>query len=422
MKTLWLVLVGRRDYRLLLTAGLVSLTGDWILRIGILYHVYALTGSTLASGAMLVASFVPRIVLGSLTGVLADRWDRRRLMVITNLVQAGALLPLLLVRDGDDLWILYAVVLAISCLEQLFEPAQQSLVPLLVPSDQLVTANALNGQARDVARLIGAALGGVVIGLGGLTALALTDAASFVLSAVLLASIWHRRPAVPKPEQLGGALTRLRREWAEGLRLCLAGRTLRIVFAFGILTSFGEGVMSTSFAPFVRDVLHGSGTTYGLISSSQAIGGLVGGLTAATVGARFAPVRLWGVGAIAFGLVDLTLFCYPLAMDVVWPAFACMIVVGVPGAFYLAGCMTVLQRVTEDASRGRVFGALIAAEGGATLIGILSAGVLGEVVGIIPVLVMQGVGYVVGGTVVLALLARQPAEVQRAASVTARRR
>lgn len=408
MRTLWLVLAGRRDYRLLLTAGLVSLTGTWILRTGIAYHVYALTGSTLASGAMLVASFVPRIVLGSLTGVLADRWDRCRLMVITNLMQAGALLPLVLVRDSGELWILYAVVLAVSCLEQLFEPAEQSMVPLLVPTEQLVTANALNGQARDVARLIGAALGGVVIGLGGLTALALMDAASYVVSALLLASIRHRRPAAPEPEQLGGALARLRSEWVEGLRICLAGRTLRVVFAFGIVTSFGEGVMSTLFAPFVRDVLHGGGTTYGLISSSQAIGGLAGGLAAAAIGARFAPARLWGAGAIAFGLIDLTMFCYPLAADVVWPAFVCMIVVGVPGAMYVAGYLTVLQSATEDGSRGRVFGALMAAKGGATLLGILAAGVLGEVVGIIPVLVVQGLGYVVGGAAVSVLLERRP--------------
>lgn len=410
MRMLWQVLAGRRDYRLLLTAGLVSLTGDWILRVGLAYHVYALTGSTLASGAMLFSSFVPQIVLGSLTGVLADRWDRRRLMVVTNLAQAAALLPLIAVRDVSDLWILYAVVLANSCLQQLFTPAEQSLVPALVPSEQLVTANALNNQSRDVARLVGAALGGVVIGFGGLTALALVDAVSFLVSAALLAGIRHRRIAEPRRrEGLRAAVTRLRTEWTDGLRICLSGRTLRILFAFSLVTSFGEGVMSTLWAPFVRDVLHGSGTTYGLISSSQAIGGLAGGLIAAAFGPRFVPVRLWGAGAVAFGLIDLTMFCYPLALDSVWPAFACMVVVGVPGALYLAGVMTVLQNVTQDTSRGRVFGGLLAAEGAATLLGIASAGVLGEAVGIIPVLVVQGLGYVVGGTAVLVLLARRPA-------------
>jgi Na+/melibiose symporter-like transporter len=407
MRMLWQVLAGRRDYRLLLSAGLVSMMGDWILKIGLAYHVYALTGSTLASGGMLFASFVPQIVLGSLTGVLADRWDRRRTMVATNLLQAVALLPLLAVREASDLWILYAVVLVESCLQQLFVPAEQAMVPSLVPGDQLITANALNHQSRDVARLIGAALGGVVIGFGGLTALALADAATFAVSAALLAGIRHRRVAVPVPnEGVGSAIARLRREWSDGLRICLSGRTLRIVFAFSLVTSFGEGVMSTLWAPFVRDVLHGSGTTYGFVSASQAIGGIAGGLIAAVVGPRFRPARLWGAGAVAFGLVDLTMFCYPLALDSVWPAFACMVVVGVPGALLIAGCMTVLQGATRDESRGRVFGALLAVEGAATLLGIAAAGVLGEAVGIIPVLAVQGLGYVAGGIVVLAMLTR----------------
>ena len=83
------------------------------------------------------------------------------------------------------------------------------------------------------------------------------------------------------------------------------------------------------------------------------------------------------------------------------PAFVCMIIVGLPGAFTVAGMMTVLQRRTEDVSRGRIFGAISAAEGVAVLIGIASAGVLGDMVGIIPVLVFQGLGYVIGGAVIL---------------------
>lgn len=416
MRVLWQVLAGRRDYRLLLTAGLVSLTGDWLLRIGLVYHVYKLTGSTLASGAMMLASYGPQIVLSSLTGVLADRWDRRRLMIVTNLLQAGVLLPLLFVGSAGDLWIVYAVVVAESCLAQLFAPAEQAMVPVLVPAEQLVTANALNGQARDIARLIGAALGGIVIGFGGLTALAIVDAATFVVSAALIAAVRHRPEVVDAvTEHVGGAIARLRREWSEGLQVVLRSRALRVLFVFALITSVGEGIMGTLFAPFVRDEVHASATVYGFISGSQAIGGIVGGLVTAAIGPRFSPVRLWAAGALLFGLIDLTLFTYPLFLDAVWPAFVCMITVGLPGAFTIAGMMTVLQRSTLDINRGRVFGALFAAEGGAPLIGIAAAGVLGEVVGIIPVLVFQGAGYVVGAVLVYAVLARRPAEVELAA-------
>ncbi|HEY3562130.1 MAG TPA: MFS transporter, partial [Kribbella sp.] len=160
MKDLWGVLARQRDYRLMLSAGLISLVGDWLLRTGLAFQVYVLTGSTLASGGLLLASFLPAVLLGSLAGVFVDRWNQRTTMIVTNVLNAVVLLPLIAVHDASTLWIVYGVVLAQSCLQQFFTPAEQSLVPLLVHPDQLVTANALNSQIRDLARLVGAALGG----------------------------------------------------------------------------------------------------------------------------------------------------------------------------------------------------------------------------------------------------------------------
>lgn len=401
MKNLWEVLARQRDYRLVLSAGLISLTGDWILRIGLAYYVYDLTGSTLASGGLLLCSFLPLFLLGSLAGVFVDRWDRRRTMIVTNLLHAIVLLPMLLVHNADAIWLVYLVVLAQSCLQQFFRPAEQSLVPLLVESRQLVTANALNSQSSDIARLIGAALGGVLAALGGIPLLALVDAATYLAAMGLLIGVRHRGNKIVV-EKTSGAVQRIKAEWVEGIRICVAGPALRLVFVFGLVTGVGEGAMSTLFAPFVSTELGGDGTAYGLISSSQAVGGIVGGLIAAAVGSRFAAAKMWGAGAVLFGLIDLVMFCYPLVWHSVGPAFVCMILVGVPGAFLIAGMMTVLQRLTDDASRGRVFGALFAAEGLAVLVGTVAAGVLGDLVGVIPVLVVQGLGFFLGGLAVLA--------------------
>ncbi|HET6293175.1 MAG TPA: MFS transporter [Kribbella sp.] len=403
MRDLWQVLVRQRDYRLVLGAGLISLTGDWVLRTGLAFYVYTLTGSTLASGGLLLTSFLPLVVLGSLAGVFVDRWDRRRTMIATNLLHAIVLLPLLVVRDESMLWVIYLVVLAQGCLQQFFRPAEQSMVPLLVEPRHLVTANALNSQSSDIARLVGAALGGVLAAVGGLTLLALVDAASYLIAMAFLLGVRHRAARVVR-ERTTGAVRQLKNEWIEGLRICVAGPAMRLVFVFGLVTGIGEGAMSTLFAPFVSSELGGDGTAYGLITSSQAIGGIVGGLVAAAVGSRLSAAKMWGFGALVFGLIDLVLFCYPLVWHSLAPAFVCMIVVGLPGAFLVAGSMTVIQRLTDDASRGRVFGALFAAEGVALLVGISAAGVLGEIVGIIPVLIVQGLGFVIGGLVVLARL------------------
>jgi predicted MFS family arabinose efflux permease len=403
VKDVWAVLARQRDYRLLLSAGLISLTGDWILRTGLAFRVYEVTGSTLTSGSLVLASFVPTVVLGSLAGVFVDRWDRRHAMIAVNLLHVIALFPLLAVHDRRSIWIVYVVVLAQSCLQQFFVPAEQSLTPALTEPRYLLTANALSSQTRDIARLLGAALGGVLAAAGGIPLLATSDAATFVAAVVLVSCIRHRsgRDPAARARSTTGAVARLAAEWRDGLRLCTAGRAMRLVFVFGLVTQVGEGVMSTLFAPFVRTELSGGAQAYGLIVSSQAVGGIAGGLVAAAAGSRLPAATMWGAGAVLFGLVDLTLFCYPLASDSLTPAFVCMILVGVPGAFTVAGSMTVLQRLTEDGSRGRVLGALGAVEGGAVLVGITAAGVLGNLVGIIPMLVLQALGYLLGGTVIL---------------------
>jgi Na+/melibiose symporter-like transporter len=420
MRTIWRVLADHRDFRLLLGAGLVSMTGDWILEIGLAYYIYAITGSTLASATMLLASFVPQILFSSVAGVFVDRWDRKRTMIGANLLLCVGLAPLLLVHRADQVWIVYVVLMWEGIIQVFFSPAEAALVPHLVPDDRLVTANALNGQNADLSRLVGSAVGGVVAGLGGITALAAVDAATFVLAASMVAAVRTSGRAVDtdaaaetSTRELEGRLMRLWNEWLNGLRAAASQRVLRVIFAFVLVTSVGEGIMGTLFAPFVRDVLHGSAEAYGLIVSVQAIGGIAGGLVAASVGHRVSAAHLFGWGSVVFGVVDLTMFLYPLVWVQVWPAAVCMIVVGVPGALTVAGFMTLFQRSTADAYRGRVFGAMGLVQSVAMVIGAVGAGFLGSSVGIVPVLAFQGGGYLVAGFAIVVLLrevARTPSE------------
>lgn len=407
MRAIWLVLSENRDLRLVLSAGLISLTGDWILGIGLAYYVYVLTGSTLASATVLLAAFLPQVILGSVAGVFVDRWDRKSTMVVSNLLLAVGLLPLLLVDGPDEVWIIYCVLAWEGTVELFFAPAEQAMLPRLVPDDQLVTANALNGQNRDLSRLVGSALGGVAVAAGGLTALALVDAATFLLSAAFIALVRtagtpDRQPTDDEASDvLVGRLARLRREWADGLRVSVSERPLRLILVFLLLTSIGEGIMGTLFAPFVRDVLHGSGQAYGLIVSIQAVGGIVGGFAAASLGERLSAVHLFGWGAVAFGSIDLAMFLYPLVFDALWPAAVCMLLVGLPGALTMAGYTTLLQRHTPDAYRGRLFAAIGVVRAIAAVTGTVAAGLLGDAVGIVPVIAVQGAGYVVAGGAVL---------------------
>jgi MFS family permease len=199
-------------------------------------------------------------------------------------------------------------------------------------------------------------------------------------------------------------LITVRAELRDGLRLTARHAVLRALMGFALVTSIGEGIMSTLFTPFVEHVLRGSPQDLGFIVAAQAVGGIAGGLVAASSGHRVRASGLLCYGAIAFGLVDLLIFLYPLGYVAVWPAIAGMIVVGVPGALAMAGLITLFQRSSEDSCRGRVFGAVSALEGITVLAGTLGAGYLSRFAGIVPVLAIQGGGYVVAGLAMLAWL------------------
>ena len=279
-------------------------------------------------------------------------------------------------------------------------------------SAELVTANALNGQAQNLSRLVGGAVGGVLAALGGIPLVALADAGTFLVAALLVARIRTSGTVAPRDvsaeDVVLGRFAELRADWVEGARVALGSRTVRVLGTFWLITSFGEGIWGTLFAPYVRSVLNGGPEALGLISGVQAVGGVIGGLVVATFGSRWQPQRMLGLGALAFGLVDLAIALYPVAWVQVWPAAVLMIVVGLPGAIMSAGMMTLFQQHTDDRERGRVFSLLLLVRASATVLGSLTAGILGGALGIIPVMAWQGCGYLLAGSIVLVMLVRAP--------------
>ena len=386
--------------------GLISMIGDWVLIVGLPFEIYRRTGSTLMSGLMVLSFLVPSVLLGSIAGVFVDRWDRRRLMVIIDLVLALAILPLLLI-DAVGIWIAYAVLLASSSLDQLFGPAETALLPNLLENadDDLVTANALNGMNNHLARMIGPVVGGVVLAVGGLTAVTLVDAVSFLAAGALIWSIRSPRTRAPRADSLehqaATAWRRLLHEWREGLRLVWRQPVLRALLAFFVITRIGEGLTATLFVPWAKDALVDGGSTgYGLLLATQAIGGLAGAVVIGRMGSRIDPLRLVILSALAFGIIDLGLFTYPAIYPYIGPALVVMVVVGVPGAGMMAGINTLEQQLASDSHRGRVIGALGAIGAVGSLVGAIGAGILGETVPVVPLLIVQGSGYVIGGLVV----------------------
>ena len=403
-----LAVLRQRNFGLLWFGGLISLTGDWMLRIALPAYVFELTQSTLATGAMFIAGGLPSLLLGSVAGVFVDRWDRQRTMVIINVLQAVGLLPLLLVRSADLLWLVYMVAFTQSVLTQFFDPAENALLPNLIGEENLFSANSLNALNNNLARLIGPTLGGAVaIGLG-LPWVVLIDAGTFLTAALLIGFIRQpkRAATATAPPVAALPLMAIWRELLAGLQLVLRERLVTILFAIAAITAVGEGVISVLFIPFVTRVLGGEALELGWLMSAQAIGGLLGGVIIAHLGARIKPRVLLGFSAIVFGLIDLAIFNYPALFPGIVIALVLFVVVGLPSAAFGASYSTLLQSIVQDEYRGRIFGALNTTFALLMLAGMGLASVAGDVLGIVAVINIQGYGYVMAGLLALALLRR----------------
>jgi MFS family permease len=398
----------QRNFSLLWFGGLISMTGDWVLFIALPIYVYTLTGSTLATSVMFIAQRIPSLLLGSVAGVFVDRWDRKRTMVIANLLMALGLLPLIAVRSVDQLWIVYVVAFIESALGQFFRPAENALLPQLVGEEQLIAANSLNTLNNNLARLAGPALGGVVAGLVGLPGVVLLDAASFLIAGVLIALIsgapTRASRSVDAAPGAVGAWVAVWREWLAGLRLVWHERPILVIFVILAITSLGEGIMGVLFVVFVNQVLGGGALEIGWLMSAQAIGGLLGGLVVGSASRLFTPARLIGLSGILFGALDLAIFNYPAFIPGILLGLILFVAVGIPGVGFMSGVSTLLQTSVADQYRGRIFGALGTTQGLLMLIGTISAGALGDQLGVVTVLNMQGCGYILAGLIGLTLL------------------
>lgn len=394
----------QRDFGLLWWAGLISIAGSWVLNIALPIYVLKLTGSPAAVSAVVSASLFASLMIGPIAGAYVDRWDRKRVVVVVNLLQVVALLPLLAVDRASLIWIVVVVAFVESALSQFFQPAENALLPRLVPAEQLTAANALNSLNNNIGRLVGPAVGGLAAVAFGLSGAVLLDVASFALAAGLCALITgsHRADRAGEPPR------HLLHELLDGLKALGRNRIVRSIFTLVVIGSVGEGMMGTLFAFYVVDAMHADGRAMGWMMSAQAVGGIAGGLFATRVIGRFRPVPLISASYTVFGLIDIAIFNYPRFDTTLWPVIAMFVLVGVPTGIHVSAIWTLFQISTPDRLRGRLFSAIWTAAALAGMIGAGLAGLLGDKVNIITLLTVQGAGPIVSAIIFRLMAGRGP--------------
>src|SRR5512147_441198 len=191
----WQLIKQNPRFRTLFTAQLISSAGDWFNSVAVLGLVLQLTRSGLGASLVLLASTLPMFFLIPIAGPVVDRFDRRKLMILTNLFSAGVALLFLLVKTEDTVWLLYVATILLVVSASFFNPASSASIPNIVTRAELFSANALGGATWGIMLMVGSALGGIVSTLLGRDVAFVINALSFLVAAGLIALI-----EVPSPK------------------------------------------------------------------------------------------------------------------------------------------------------------------------------------------------------------------------------
>lgn len=380
-----------RNYRIYFSGQLVSLAGTWMQQIAMVWLAYRLTNSALVLGMVGFASQIPILLLGSLTGVLTDRFDRRRILLATQsvaMLQALSLAVLTWLHWISPNWLI-GMAFVLGCVNALDVPARQAFAAQLVEDrDDLPNAIALNSLLMNAARFVGPALAGFAVAAIGEAWCFAVNAASYL--AVLLALL--AIDARSRPAKHESAMHALR----QGIDYVVGHADIRQ----RLLTVATVSLLVTPYAVmmplFSSEIFHGDARTYGLLIASAGGGSLLAGLYLASRRDTATLARRVNLAVIAAG-AGLALFAVNRVLAL---AFPIVMAVGFFVLLVVAGSNTLIQVRVEDAYRGRVMAIFSMAFLGIAPLGSFTVGWLAHAVGVPPTLLGCGLATVVLGVVV----------------------
>jgi MFS family permease len=339
-----------RSFRLLLAGQTLTMFGDLALVLVLGIWALDLTGSTAIAGSVFLALLAPMLV-APLLGLVVDRFPRRKVLIANDLATALALLPLLLVHDRGDVWILFAVGAAYGISQQVFFAARAALLESMLDDEQLGSANALLEILRQALRVCGPAVGAGLFALLGGAAVALLDVGTFVASAILLAIL--RAPDLTRSQDREHAISR---QLTAGLRHIADTPMLRRLIGSACAAVAVLGIMQVAGLALVHSGLHRPAAFLGVILTFEGLGSIAGGLLAPSALRRFGEPRFAAIGLATMGL-GVGLMAVPHITPVlIGAAFA-----GAGFSTFMVGYTTLLQRSTATQLQGRVFTAAEAA-------------------------------------------------------------
>jgi MFS family permease len=376
-------LFSSRDFALLWIGQLFSQIGDQCLLIAAMTLITGFSRSPLAMLIPAISIAAPQLVFGLAGGVIADRWDRKKLMIASEVLRGLIVLAVLLVRSVGDLWILYLAAACLTLVGVFFYPARNAVIPNVVPPGLLLAANGLIQGSYIVALIVGPVVAGTLVELWAPAAI-LFDSLSFFVSAILITvmNIPDTRKQPRKAKEDG-----VWEDMKAGLNFIRRNRAVRQVLVTMAVATLGIGAVVLLAIPHLKERLEAGGLMYGGAMSMLGVGSVLGGLLVSRLSRRLSASTLVGGLMILAGIAIVAFAWAPTY----WVVLISVAVLGMSVVVARGALETIVQTLTPDEVRGRVQSATnLLVVISTTLAQGLSA-VLGALLGVQSIFVAAGV-------------------------------
>ena len=360
-----------RNFRRLWTGLLISSIGSQLTVVAVAYQAYVMTHSTLIVGLVSLVQLVPTLVGAMGGGAVADSMDRRRLLILAQVMLAAtsAALAVNAFMSHPELWVLFVATSASAAFQGLDWPTRLALMPAILPTEDLTSGYALQSLVSSAAVVIGPSLAGLVIARFGLGAVYTLDVVSYGAS-------FTAAMLLPKLLPAGGGTPTSLRSVMDGLKFLRSDQLLMATFGID-LVAMTFGMPKAVFPAFGINVYHGGAGTVGLLFAAPGAGALVGSLLSGWTGRVRGQARAlvfcmlgWGAAIVVFGLVH-----------VLWVGLVMLAIAGASDVFGTVFRVSILQRRTPDYLQGRLSGTFFAAAVAGNRLGDAESGVAAAIGG-----------------------------------------
>lgn len=376
-----------RDFRLLWLGQVISNFGDSLTGLAVLLLINRLTDgsvSAIAFGAIVQA--IPQLTFGLLAGVYVDRMDRKRIMIISDLLRGAMVLCFILVTSQELLWLIYLITFTQAAIGVFFNPARTAYMARVVPKEGLLSANSLSQTSRIIAGVAGTAAAGGLIGAVDLYWPVFgIDSLTFFISAIFITRIVTKSRA--KEAEVAKGTGVVFNQLKEGLKLISSSRLLSgTVVAMGI-TMLGLGAVNILLVPFVVNDLQIAETWFAALEGSQTLSMVLSGALVATLASRFKPTNIVSMG---LGLLGVSVGLISMVTGV-WGLMLVFFLVGWFLTPIQASLVTLIQTEVSDEVRGRASAALNTMSQTSNVTSMAVAGALADWIGVRQVFFLSGI-------------------------------